>query len=163
MGLASNSHKRPQAVGRRPLTAGELRSHARPLGAAAKRRIFYINLEHCPDCGGELRIVAVIAMMERPIIENILAHLDAKAAAAQLCGLPEQGGRSAAARPPPNCTTLWREGRRRSLLTGCNARPLGLSPWRSPARKVRAILGAQALATSRRTRSTGSLSCLYSS
>ena len=41
----------------------------------------------CPTCGGALRILACI---EDPVvIEKILAHLDAKAAAAQ------------AARPPP--------------------------------------------------------------
>jgi hypothetical protein len=51
------------------------------------KRVFGIDLQTCPACGGALRIIACI---EDPVvIEKILAHLDAKAAAAQ------------AARPPP--------------------------------------------------------------
>ena len=51
------------------------------------KRVFGIDIETCPACGGALRILACI---EDPVvIEKILAHLDAKAAEAQ------------AARPPP--------------------------------------------------------------
>jgi pyruvate/2-oxoglutarate dehydrogenase complex dihydrolipoamide acyltransferase (E2) component len=51
------------------------------------KRVFGIDLQTCPACGGAMRILACI---EDPVvIEKILAHLDAKAAAAQ------------AARPPP--------------------------------------------------------------
>jgi len=51
------------------------------------KRVFGIDLQSCPACGGAMRILACI---EDPVvIEKILAHLDAKAVAAQ------------AARPPP--------------------------------------------------------------
>ena len=51
------------------------------------KRVFGIDIETCPACGGALRIIACI---EDPVvIEKILAHLDAKAAAAR------------ASRPPP--------------------------------------------------------------
>jgi pyruvate/2-oxoglutarate dehydrogenase complex dihydrolipoamide acyltransferase (E2) component len=51
------------------------------------KRVFGIDIETCSVCGGAVRIIACI---EDPVvIEKILAHLDAKAAAAQ------------AARPPP--------------------------------------------------------------
>ena len=51
------------------------------------KRVFGIDIESCPACGGALRILACI---EDPlVIDKILAHLDAKAAAAQ------------ATRPPP--------------------------------------------------------------
>jgi hypothetical protein len=30
-------------------------------------------MEHCPNCGGELKIIA--AILERPVIEKILAYL----------------------------------------------------------------------------------------
>jgi hypothetical protein len=38
------------------------------------KRIFDIDLQHCPHCGaGELKIIA--AILERPMIEKILTHL----------------------------------------------------------------------------------------
>jgi hypothetical protein len=50
-------------------------------------RVFGIDIETCSVCGGAVRIIACI---EDPVvIEKILAHLDAKAAAGR------------AARPPP--------------------------------------------------------------
>ena len=51
------------------------------------KRVFNIDIVTCAACGGAMRIIACI---EDPVvIEKILAHLDAKAAAAQ------------ASRPPP--------------------------------------------------------------
>ena len=52
------------------------------------KRVFNIDLETCAVCGGAMRIIACIE--DAALIEKILAHLDAKAAAAQ------------AARPPPS-------------------------------------------------------------
>jgi hypothetical protein len=58
------------------------------------KRVFDIDLQSCPVCGGAMRIIACI--QDPVVIEKILAHLheapvrDAKAAAAQ------------AARPPPS-------------------------------------------------------------
>ncbi len=38
------------------------------------KRVFDIDLQRCPNCGtGELKIIA--AILERPVIEKILAHL----------------------------------------------------------------------------------------
>ena len=37
-------------------------------------RVFDIDMQHCPNCGpGQLKIIA--AILERPVIEKILAHL----------------------------------------------------------------------------------------
>jgi hypothetical protein len=33
------------------------------------KRVFELDLEHCPNCGGELRIIA--AILEQPVIEKI--------------------------------------------------------------------------------------------
>jgi hypothetical protein len=38
------------------------------------QRVFDIDMQHCPNCDdGELKIIA--AILERPVIEKILAHL----------------------------------------------------------------------------------------
>jgi hypothetical protein len=38
------------------------------------KTVFDIDMQHCPNCGaGELKIIA--AILERPVIEKILAHL----------------------------------------------------------------------------------------
>jgi hypothetical protein len=37
------------------------------------KRVFDLDLEHCPNCGGELKIIA--AILERPVIQKILSHL----------------------------------------------------------------------------------------
>ena len=38
------------------------------------KRVFDIDMEHCPNCGaGELKIIA--AILERPVIAKILTHL----------------------------------------------------------------------------------------
>jgi hypothetical protein len=56
------------------------------------RRVFKIDIETCPVCGGAMRIVACIG--DPVVIEKILAHLDAKAATAQ-------ASRSPPSRAPP--------------------------------------------------------------
>ena len=38
-----------------------------------------LDLEHCPNCGGELKIIA--AILEAPVIEKILKHLGLQARA----------------------------------------------------------------------------------
>ena len=43
------------------------------------KRVFEIDLEHCPNCGGELKIIA--AILEQPAIEKILTHLGLQARA----------------------------------------------------------------------------------
>jgi len=39
-----------------------------------RKRLFDLDLEHCPHCGGELKIIA--AILEPPVIEKVLTHLD---------------------------------------------------------------------------------------
>ena len=41
--------------------------------------VFELDLEHCPNCGGELKIIA--AILETPVIEKILTHLGLQARA----------------------------------------------------------------------------------
>ena len=43
------------------------------------KRVFEQDLEHCPNCGGELKIIA--AILEAPVIEKILTHLGLQARA----------------------------------------------------------------------------------
>jgi len=40
---------------------------------------FDLDLEHCPNRGGELKIIA--AILEQPVIEKILTHLGRQARA----------------------------------------------------------------------------------
>ena len=37
------------------------------------KHVFGIDLAHCPNCGGALKIIA--AILEQPVIEKTLAHL----------------------------------------------------------------------------------------
>ena len=50
--------------------------------------VFDLDLEHCPKCSGELKIIA--AILEQPVIEKILAHLGSAGAgaAAGTCAWP---------------------------------------------------------------------------
>ena len=51
-------------------------AHGRPARiswARLLKRVFAIDPEHCPNCGGELKIIA--AILEAPVIERILTHL----------------------------------------------------------------------------------------
>ncbi len=38
---------------------------------------FEIDMEHCPNCGGQLKIIA--AILEQPVIEKNLTQLDLQA------------------------------------------------------------------------------------
>ena len=53
------------------------------------KRVFQIDLTECPDCGGEVKLIAVI--MERKVVCKILDHL----------GLPSEPPRVTPARAPP--------------------------------------------------------------
>ncbi len=51
-------------------------AHRRPVRLSWARllqRVFELDLEHCPNCGGKLKIIA--AILEAPVIEKILTHL----------------------------------------------------------------------------------------
>jgi hypothetical protein len=57
-------------------------AHHRPVRlswAKLLKRVFEIDMAHCPNCGGELKIIA--AIMEQPVIEKILTHLGLQARA----------------------------------------------------------------------------------
>ncbi|MBK6864433.1 MAG: hypothetical protein IPG91_13210 [Ideonella sp.] len=56
-----------------------LLAHFLPQLAKLLKRVFDPDLEHCPNCGGELKIIA--AILERPVIEKILTHLGLQARA----------------------------------------------------------------------------------
>jgi len=60
---------------------------ARPLN-----RVFHLDFEHCPNCGGEVKIIA--AILERPVIEWILKHLGME---------PQPPPRAPARAPEPHC------------------------------------------------------------
>ena len=59
--------------------ACENRRPARISWARLLKRVFEIDLEHCPNCGGQLKIIA--AILEAPVIERILTHLGLQARA----------------------------------------------------------------------------------
>ena len=51
-------------------------AHHRPVWqswAKLLTRAFELGLQHCPHCGGDLRIIA--AILEPPVIEKVLTHL----------------------------------------------------------------------------------------
>ena len=57
-------------------------AHHRPVRlswAKLLKRVFDLDLEHCPNCGGELKIIA--ATLEARVIEKILTHLGLQARA----------------------------------------------------------------------------------
>ena len=57
-------------------------AHRRPVRlrwAKLLKRVFEIDIEHCPNCRGELQIIA--AILEKPVIERILTHLGLQARA----------------------------------------------------------------------------------
>ena len=59
-------------------------AHHRPVRlswANLLTRAFGLDLEHCPNCGGELKIIA--AILEQPVIEKILTHMGLQARAPQ--------------------------------------------------------------------------------
>ncbi len=66
----------------KPAECDENCAHHRPVRlswAKLLKRVFDLNLEHCPNCGGELKIIA--AVLEAPVIERILTHLRLQARA----------------------------------------------------------------------------------
>ena len=65
-----------------PATCEANCAHHRPVRlswARLLKRVFELDLEYCPNCGGELKIIA--AFLERPVIEKILTHLGLQARA----------------------------------------------------------------------------------
>ena len=70
----------PPAQAAPPAECEAICAHHRPLRlswAQLLKRVFELDLEHWPLCGGELKIVA--AILEQPVIEKILTHLGLQA------------------------------------------------------------------------------------
>ncbi len=60
-------------------------AHHRPVRlswAKLLKRVFDLDLEHCPNCGGELKII--VATLEQPVIEKIPTQLGLQARAPPL-------------------------------------------------------------------------------
>ncbi len=90
--LAPNAGLRAAIVPGLPqnTSAAEEHAHGAParMGWARRlKRVFDIDLEHCPQCGGDLKIIAAIE--EPAVIVKILTHL----------GLPARAPPRAPARP----------------------------------------------------------------
>ena len=72
-----------QATGKPEQTASEPGcAHGRPARiswARLLKRVFEVDLEHCPNCVGQLKILA--AILEASVIERILTHLGLQARA----------------------------------------------------------------------------------
>jgi hypothetical protein len=88
--LAPNAKLRAQVVPRQaepteaaPPAAGEgscaPHKPVRLSWARLLKRVFQIDLQQCPNCAGELKIIA--AIIEAPVIEKILTHLGLQARA----------------------------------------------------------------------------------
>ncbi len=72
----------PEAPEAKPAACEANCAHHRPVRlswAKLLKRVFDLDLEHCPNCGGELKIIA--AILEQPVIEKILTHLGLQARA----------------------------------------------------------------------------------
>ena len=69
-GVSEPAATEPGCAHRRP---------ARMSWARLLKRVFEIDMEHCPNCGGELKIIA--AILESAVIERILTHLGLQARA----------------------------------------------------------------------------------
>ena len=72
----------PPAPAAQPAECEAHCAHHRPVRlswARLLKRVFAVDLEHCPNCGGELKIIA--AILEQPVIEKILTHLGLQARA----------------------------------------------------------------------------------
>ena len=80
-GLGANATQGPDAI---PPARKKRLSWAELL-----KRVFQIDLSKCPDCGGEVKLIAVI--MDRKVVRKILDHL----------GLPSEPPRVTPARAPP--------------------------------------------------------------
>ena len=89
--LASNAKLRAQVLPQEPEPLAQAEgpaeceatcAHHRPVRlswAKLLKRVFEIDIEHCPNCGGQLKIIA--AILEQPVIEKILTHLGLQARA----------------------------------------------------------------------------------
>jgi len=139
--LAPNAKLRAQVVPQEPEAPAQEAApaeceascaHHRPVRlswAKLLKRVFDLDLEHCPNCGGELKIIA--AILEQPVIEKILAHLGLEARAPPR---PPGRGQALAKRPDPHAPSLFR----RPGTQGCGNR---LSPGLTGPRQTGVSVG----------------------
>ena len=88
----------PAAQEVKPAQCEAICAHHRPVRlrwAKLLKRVFDLDLEHCPNCGGELKVIA--AILEAPVIEKILPHLGLQARAPPRA--PARGSQLQAAGP----------------------------------------------------------------
>jgi hypothetical protein len=79
--LAPNAKLRSEIIPTPPEPATKpANDHAQAQGSPARmswarllKRVFDIDIEHCPNCGGALKIIAAIE--DPPVIIKILSHL----------------------------------------------------------------------------------------
>ena len=121
--LAPNAKLRAQVVPQEPeVPAQEAKpaecetnsAHHRPVRLSWGRllkRVFEIDMEHYPNCGGELKIIA--AFLEQPVIEKILMHL----------GLHARACSSVSTRWPHTSTAMPSPLRRRKHPRSSSFRP----------------------------------------
>ena len=84
------------------------------------KRVFELDLEHCPNCGGELKVTT--AILEQPVIEKILTHLGLRARASPRS--PARGQGAAGGLSKVNSSPLERPdvlGRTNRLRPGFSA------------------------------------------
>ena len=78
-GVLRTSHRPAAPAGAECEATCALHRPARLSWAKLLKRVFEIDMVHCPNCGGELNIIA--AILEQPVIEKILTHLGLQARA----------------------------------------------------------------------------------
>ena len=81
--LAPNAKLRPAVIPSRPVTVKDTSAEsdddapharaARMSWARLLKRVFDIDVEHCPHCGGNLKIIAAIE--QSSVITKILTHI----------------------------------------------------------------------------------------
>jgi hypothetical protein len=75
--FAPNSKHRQRIVPHRPTGRVDSDKPLAPMSWAQRlKRVFAIDIETCPDCGGQLRVVACVE--EPDLIRKILAHVRAR-------------------------------------------------------------------------------------
>ncbi len=78
--VPQESKQHTQAAAAAEFEAGCQHHHPVRLSwAKLLKRVFEIDMENCPNCDGQLKIIA--AILEQPVIEKILTHLGLKASA----------------------------------------------------------------------------------
>ena len=87
-------------------------AHHRPVrlsSAKLLKRVFDLDLEHCPNCGDEMKTIA--AILEQPVIEWILTNLGFAGQDTTPCAEPWSGAASGLMLPQPQqCRRLRQPG-----------------------------------------------------